>query len=66
MSAGWTARKAGRSKTNLIADRSDDYSVLTDNDRKVTYHSNGVLGCKHYMRAAKLQVFVTRFVLIAY
>ncbi|KAJ3332715.1 hypothetical protein HDU76_013328 [Blyttiomyces sp. JEL0837] len=43
--------------TNKLEDKKVDYAQLADIDLQKTYHDKlaGILGCKHYQRAAKLQ-----------
>jgi hypothetical protein len=40
---------------NFLADKPADFSVVTEKDKEQSFHSDGVLGCKHYQRACKLQ-----------
>lgn len=62
MTQGWQQKQAARTTTssrvtNRLENRRGDFNILTEQDKQVTYHdkANGVLGCKHYQRAAKLQ-----------
>ncbi|KAI8998279.1 zinc-ribbon-domain-containing protein [Gaertneriomyces semiglobifer] len=43
--------------TNRLANRRRDFDEVTDTDRQPTYYdkAGGILGCKHYQRASKLQ-----------
>lgn len=41
--------------SNYLVNKSDDFSIVRDHDREQTFHSENVLGCKHYQRACKLQ-----------
>ncbi|KAI8836827.1 zinc-ribbon-domain-containing protein [Chytridium lagenaria] len=58
----WSSRqKAQTSRTTLadnkLQDKRNDFSVVLDADKVKTYHDKaaGILGCKHYQRASKLQ-----------
>ncbi|KAI8817978.1 zinc-ribbon-domain-containing protein [Fimicolochytrium jonesii] len=62
MTQGWSATQQSRATTNTrvtnrLENRRRDYSHVTEIDREPTFHdrNQGVLGCKHYQRAAKLQ-----------
>ncbi|TPX66381.1 hypothetical protein SpCBS45565_g04538 [Spizellomyces sp. 'palustris'] len=62
MTHGWSQKQQSRSTvntrvTNRLENRRSNFNELTDADRQPTYHdkASGILGCKHYQRAAKLQ-----------
>ncbi|KAJ3035622.1 hypothetical protein HDV00_003608 [Rhizophlyctis rosea] len=61
MTSGWSQRQQQRGVThqakNKLENRRSNFDLVTDADRQPTYHdaSLGILGCKHYQRAAKLQ-----------
>nr|KAJ3417958.1 hypothetical protein HK105_000552 [Polyrhizophydium stewartii] len=40
---------------NRLADKKQDFSIISEEDKQVTYHAPGIMGCKHYQRCAKLQ-----------
>ncbi|KAI8907637.1 zinc-ribbon-domain-containing protein [Powellomyces hirtus] len=62
MTQGWSAKQQSRATTsarvtNRLENRRRDFNELTILDKHATYHdkANGILGCRHYQRSAKLQ-----------
>ncbi|KAI8927607.1 zinc-ribbon-domain-containing protein [Entophlyctis helioformis] len=62
MSSGWTTKQklqTNRSAlaSNKLEDRVDNANMLSEEDMAPSWHNReaGILGCKHYQRAAKLQ-----------
>ncbi|KAJ3052908.1 hypothetical protein HK097_005441 [Rhizophlyctis rosea] len=60
MTSGWSQRQQQRvvqPAKNKLENRRSNFDLVTDADRQPTYFdaANGILGCKHYQRAAKLQ-----------
>ncbi|KAJ3056244.1 hypothetical protein HK097_007604 [Rhizophlyctis rosea] len=62
MSNSWNAKQKTQGSraalaSNKLENRRMDFSFVTDADRVKTYHDReeGILGCKHYQRSAKLQ-----------
>ncbi|KAJ3215812.1 hypothetical protein HDU67_010305 [Dinochytrium kinnereticum] len=62
MTSQWSSRqKTQHSRTTLadnkLTDKRHDFNLILESDKTKTYHdkASGILGCKHYQRAAKLQ-----------
>jgi CHY zinc finger len=68
MTRPWAAKQKQDQKLdsrikNYLEDKNEDFSIVLEGDRRQTVHvirifnnqSEGVLGCKHYQRACKLQ-----------
>jgi hypothetical protein len=60
MSGGWLNRQQASKQSrvpSLLGNKALDYNTVTEADLIVTYNNQklGILGCKHYQRATKLQ-----------
>ncbi|KAJ3070922.1 hypothetical protein HDU98_006058 [Podochytrium sp. JEL0797] len=62
MTQQWSSRQRGNSSrsltaTNKLENKDNDFGVVTDEDRVVSYHDKDrtIIGCKHYQRSCKLQ-----------
>ncbi|KAJ3093567.1 hypothetical protein HDU96_002182 [Phlyctochytrium bullatum] len=62
MTSQWASRQKAQSNRtthadNKLQDKRQDFNLVLESDKVKTYHDKaaGILGCKHYQRAAKLQ-----------
>ena len=61
MTSNWNAKQKSATEAvsvaNKLSERSADFSHLTAEDLKPSWHNEelGILGCKHYQRSSKLQ-----------